>query len=353
MEYYFTKNFDGAVIILNSWLPLCSIMNDKLAGIDNYIYVIGLVGLVGLLAGFGASELTSSQETVEDVPGPDYFVTQGVFHGNAYEYGFNEKPRLNSPMRIRAMASPSRVTNNFVETNASMADLWFFKAGEAFSREPDARILPYQVNVEDEFLGIYVSNTSDIREPEDLDGKTVTMPQIDWHLAETSLMILEEEYGVEMEKTDRTHKGVSQPRAPVEVLENGSADAVVVTGIKRLGDNHSMRPVYYPYKDLKEKFGDAALPTFFIVKDSSPESIEKGVEMVKALQKSANVAQNEPDRFMKIFKICNEFLIQNGRDEIEPMTPGAEDQLQYMMDLARDENMTEYNVDLSRRLVRN
>jgi hypothetical protein len=318
---------------------------------EDRIILLMVVGIASISMGFALSgpfigDMVDSGEDLEH----DYFVTQGVLHGNVYEFGFNEDPEMNSPMRVRPLSSPSRVRLNFVNTNASMADIWFFEADRVMHTQQNTRILPYQVNVNEEFLGVYVSEDSEIQSPEDLDGKTVKMPQVIANLSETSLMVLKDRYDVEMERVG-THKGVSDARAPVRVLESGEADAVVVSGTKRLNSNHSMRPVYYPYRDMEEEFGDAALPTFFFAKNSLSD--REANKMIKALQNSSRYAQNNSDRFMEIFEICNEFMVEDG-SQIERMSPGSEDQLQYLMDLSRNHSreLTTYDVDISKHIHR-
>jgi hypothetical protein len=309
--------------------------------------VFVLLGL-SIIIGFGAVQVLDNDSNKNESFEPDKFLTQGIYHANVYEYAFDQS-KMNAPINISPTKPPAKVRESFVNDSSAMADIWFFELDKALEADPEPRILPYQVNVNEEFLGVYVSEDSDIRSPEDLDGKTVMMPRILPNLKRTSLMVLEDQHGVEMEVTSRGHNGIREAEAPVRVLESGEADAVVVSGTKRLGSNHSMRPVYYPYRDMEEEFGDVALPTFFLTKEKGNPN--KSIEMINALQESSRVAQNNSDHFMEIFEICNEFMVEDGGKQIQRMTPEAEKQLQYMMNLSRESNITERDIDLSEHVV--
>ena len=170
--------------------------------------IIFTAAIIGVLAGLGTSEVFLENANQRDT-GHDYFITQGVLHANVYTFGFNTNSDIDHSMRIRTLGYPARVRENFVKTDAMMADIWYPEMGKLLEDKPETRILPYRVNPRDELFGFYVKNDSEIDSPEDLDNKTVMLTNLPVKPEVLSVGILEEEYDVDVKITDETHRGPS------------------------------------------------------------------------------------------------------------------------------------------------
>lgn len=266
--------------------------------------------------------------------------------GNIYMWGVR-KGEVSLPVEVQEAGNWSMVANNF-EENASVANVFWEDIGRVLAEHPDAHILPYQMNIPDRFFGIYVQNDSAIRNPEDLHGKTIGAPIKLLGANIATRVVLRHEYGITTNWTDRWTIGEEAKDA----IRDEDIDAVWMPGEKRIGDNHSLRAVFFPFQELEQKFGYAGLPTFFVVKDD-PAAIDAGFELMEALQTSASHAQSQPDEFKHAYTFCNEFLVDiNRTQQIEPVTPIFLEQAQYFLDAAHVHGFVNHDVNLSAHIIR-
>lgn len=320
--------------------------------------VAALLGAVIGGAVFGAEEAPSRDassgvgSTAQERSGGTFtFIPYPRFYGNVYMFGIT----------FDNMSAPVEVRNEPIDTftsseQVSMAGVtWKHIPGmERFEERTgtDIGILPFQINVDEELVsGVWVRSNSTIDAPSDLDGKTIGTQ---W--AGKPLFLLEDMYGIDVHVTgvfnsSLNRSNVSGDFAPWHRLAHEDVDAVFMYGPKRLQDNHSLQPVFLPFEELEQRFGDAAYPAFFAIKNRSG-TVEKGFRMVDALQRSSRYAQIHRDMFMRIYTICNEFLVDTHRQQIQAMTPEARDALQFWLDAAYRQGVFERRVNLSDLIVR-
>jgi len=325
------------------------------------VYLAVFVGVViGIVMAFGALEVfvdsfdfyeSNSIDDQEDL----HFATRGVYYGNVYTWGIN-KDKVSSPMRLRELDKHKWVTDSFTKNRSDMADVWWHQLDEVVADKPDTRILPFQVNVPENYTGVYVANNSSIEKPEDLAGKNISAPGRGDPISQPALIMLRDEYNINITQVEGHGLG---PEDPLRALDKSHIDAVVVVGTERLSDEmrRGLKPIFFPYKRSEEKFGDSAIPTFFVVKNNS-ETIEKGFQMIEALKESSKVAQAERDQFMEMYSVCNEFMVRGGVKQIERMSSGSKEQLQYLINISYsqkglfyEKELSEQKVNISDRLV--
>lgn len=305
---------------------------------------------IGVGLSVGGSELLIESQSVEDED-PIYFSTPGVLHGNVYTWGMNKRENISTQARIYEPDRVEWTKRNYIEGRSTISEAWWNFMPEIVSERTETRILPYQVNMPEQLMGVHVSNTSDIDSIQDLDGKNVATPEFQRNFTFLpTKVILKKEYGVEINTPENLTYSAPKNQE-IETLEKDRVDAIISLGTKRLDESHKMRPVFLPFKEMEEKFGDAALHTFFIARNDS-RSIELGKQALEEFQRSSKVAHAERDVFMEVYSICNEFMVESDRPQIEPMTDSSEKQLQYLMDSAYEQGELNRRINISKRLVK-
>lgn len=269
-----------------------------------------------------------------------------VLQGNVYLWGIDHED-MEAPVELQRGQNN---TKSFIEGNVSIAEVYGSNLPKIAEEVPDFRILPYQINTPVTNGGIYVDEGSRITSVEGLDGKQVAYPS--WIKTPPNLEedLLVNMYGIEVEWVEKNGSVNNWPNRTKEVVKEDDVDAVFMVGARRAG-NHSLKPLFSPYKELEDEFGDSALNTFFVVRNDR-RSIEAGFEAMAVLQESARLAQNSREEFMEAHVICNEFLVTDGRIQIQVMSPGFEEGAQYLHDIGYEQGRFDRRVNISDRIVR-
>jgi len=287
-------------------------------------------------------ELSDQMTDDEDIR----LAVSDVLWGNVYLWGIDYEG-MAAPVELQR---DQNNTKSFIEGNVSIAEVQGSNLPEIAEEVPDFRVLPYQINTPEDNRGIYVDEGSRITTLKDLDGKRVVYPS--WIKTPPNLEedLINDMYGIEVEWVRRNGSVNGWPNRTKELVTEDNIDAVFMLGNKR-AINHSLEPLFSPYNELEDKFGDSALSTFFVVRNNE-KSIEAGFEAMNVLQESARLAQESPEKFMEAHVICNEFLVTDGRIQIQAVSPGVEKGAQYLLDIAYEQDRVDRRVNISDRIVR-
>lgn len=302
-----------------------------------------------VLLGAGAALQAASQGTSSTAADEFRFASAPLGPGNVYRWGI-QRESTPFPATMVDTADWTETADLMARGEVDMADVTWANLPRVLAANPDVRILPYQINTPLRSFAIWVPSDSSITAPGDLDGRTIAAP----------VNVTGEPRNVEAAVLLRAGHGVNATwvrrdtagEAALDALAEDDIDAALLVGETRLPDDHDLRPVFLPQKMLRDRFGDAGLPRFFVVRDD-PASIAQGIRVVQALQVSAGHAQRSRDAFMDAYWYCNEFLVELADDpQIERMTPGFHESRQFLFSTAHQQGVLQERVNLSRWIVR-
>ncbi len=279
------------------------------------------------------------------------FSVYPVAHANVYLWGVHQNDtELPDAVELSEVTAWPDTAEAIRTGQADMADVSWIGLDDALGAG-DVGVLPYQVNVPEDSLGIWVRNDSSIDDPADLDGTTIAVPE------NTSIpsserataIILRQEYDINATWVERN----TAASAALDTLDEEGIDAVMMTGSNRLGDRKRswLKPVFRPQPFFEERFGDAAFLQFFVARNDSG-TIRTAFETMDVLEGSARQAQREYQAFNNTYWFCTEFL---PREDVgvafEPMTPGFRDAAQYYLDAAHDQGIIDRRIDLEQAML--
>lgn len=162
------------------------------------------------------------------------FASPGILQANAYLWGI-ERHNVSTPVEIHRMEKSkdlASVSQMFISGNASIADVHWYNMPKIANETSDFVILPYKVNMVNDFQSIYVRPNSDIDNLSDLQGKNVAYPSSIPHPPQQPDLILREEYGVEVNWVEKNGTTATWPNTAEEFVATENVDAVFIVGKK-------------------------------------------------------------------------------------------------------------------------
>lgn len=318
------------------------------------MFLAVVAGVTGMVVG---AVLVAGPVDAADTGGNFTVLAPSALQGNVYLWGVHSD-QMSYPVTVReygALAAPPEPSDTVDMANVPWHGLPAWTGTDA-----GFRVLPYRFNAQPRAHAIWVPEDSDIGHPSDLDGATVgigydLLQDADASPAampapfRSSFILLRAWYGADVRVTGKS-TAAEEIYGPANRVAHPDVDAVFLPGPTRLPANHSLRPVFLPMEEMDRRFGDAALPTFLVVRDRA--AVDRAFRVVEAMQRSARLAQTQRSAFKEQHFICNEFLVDTDRRQIAPMTSDAVDALQFFLDAAHEQRQLDRRIVLDDLFVR-